>query len=829
MADDDDFTVYSGGPRLTEEEWKLVNTQRAISEWINNNVVQVPALELGRRSKAPTDQGWTTKEYRAFNFQKWVDDESLRHANAGFKMCNGWVDIDMDSKSNEYVMTVHRALRFLNIDNRLQFGRIKRGVPTHVFLKISEEEASIYSDLQRYVPHKFKWHDENHHVEIRSSTLTKTRTDWRQTAIPGSVYDKNDIIAWYVNYQVQTNVEHLMTSPHTHRFEDIVRAIAFASIAHMLRDLWVEGSRHPVCLRTSGWLVGVVTEATAVVNNRFKVPLINLPVYSYDTARSLLEFLLQEFGDDEPHLRRAALEGSIDKADRDPNMKLPGWRSMKLLFDEDDKKLGDQFANAARISLFPNAEVSQLSYLVDRYIYDRTSGCYIDFDHFKAGESYQLDPTNVMRAERHLKVLLNGKSYSAFDMFEESTLRRQVTVSRMFPNYAPGEILRVHGERIVPDEYEGSTSLIFNSWGGFLHEPVEEIDPKVMAKCLFFLDQMLQYLTRGNPAQIEWVKQWVAQLIQQPGTKLQMAWAAVGGQGVGKSFFGNVFMRALLGPRLCGTADSKIFRNQFSVTPFIDKLFVLVDEANLTSESADAVKNIIRNTDINGEQKHMSAANYKIYARVMFSSNRLDLNVGDREMRDRALFYTHAIDAKSMNMTEFEFKKYAESLSPFFEEFAIFLRDVNNVRHFIRYFMDYKWDAKSILSLEHSSGNDEDLLRASMPMVKRIVMAYVEQGGKTGNPKGWDQPLDLKMDKDSLDLLRSTLSQYNIPIGRIADEMVSIGLYTKAGGMYKPIYRWGDAIKVVEGSYGVVLNTLRAPNDDEHGKVGEVFMPPARF
>lgn len=822
------FKTYDGGLNLTPEEWQIVNTQRRISERMNNIVAQIPVVTLGNQSKSPLEDGWTKAEYKAFSFDKWVDDEEFRHRNAGFKLCDRWIDIDMDSDSNEYVMTAHRAMAFLGIDNRLQWGRTKRGVPTHVLLHLSEEEAAIFADLQRYVPQKIKWHDGIHHVEVRGSVLGKTRDDARQTAIPGSVYDGNDIITWYLNYHPENKVEVLI--PHTTEsptsFETIVRALAFADIVHMIRDKWVEGSRRDVNLLFTGWLTRVIAEATAIANNRHKTPLINFPIHDYNTAKALVEFVCQEFADEEAFRRVDALDDMIAKMDRDPNMKCPGWNSMRLMFD----KHGDAFNNNARTVLFPNSEISQLTYMVERYIYNRTTGMYIDMDHFRCGESYELDPTNIMRGERHLKVLFSGKSYPAFDVFEESDLRRQVTAAKMYPNYQPGEILRVHGERVVPDEYDGSTSLIFNTWGGLLHEPIDKANfsQDRMDKAMRFQDQLYELLTNKHDGRTEWWKNWIAQMLQQPGTKPQMSGAAVGGQGVGKSFFGSVLMRKMLGPRLCGTADAKIFRGQFSVTPFIDKLFVLVDEASFTNDSADAIKNIIRGTDINGERKNQDAQNYKIFARVMFSSNKLDLNIGDRDMRDRAMFYSHAVDAKSLGMTEFEFRRYTESLVPFFADFAEFLEDVTNVRHLVKYYMEYDWDMRKIMSLEHSAGQEEELMRAAMPLMRKIIIAFVERGGKTGNPKAWMQPVDLTMDKDQLDALRATVSQYNTPVARIMEEMTALGLFSRKGQVFTPIYKWGDALSIVQQNFGVTLEPIRSPEPDEFGKVEGAFMPPPK-
>ena len=59
----------------------------------------------------------------------------------------------------------------------------------------------------------------------------------------------------------------------------------------------------------------------------------------------------------------------------------------------------------------------------------------------------------------------------------------------------------------------------------------------------------------------------------------------VGGQGVGKSFIGNVFCNALFGS-LHGMVNGKQIGEKFSVSPFLGKMFVFADEVRMKSGSA---------------------------------------------------------------------------------------------------------------------------------------------------------------------------------------------------------------------------------------------------
>ena len=72
---------------------------------------------------------------------------------------------------------------------------------------------------------------------------------------------------------------------------------------------------------------------------------------------------------------------------------------------------------------------------------------------------------------------------------------------------------------------------------------------------------MLGLLTRDNELQIDWLKKFVAWTIQHPEIKQQVAPVIIGGQGIGKSLFGNTLMRSLFG-ELAGQANAAAARRQ---------------------------------------------------------------------------------------------------------------------------------------------------------------------------------------------------------------------------------------------------------------------------
>jgi hypothetical protein len=249
-----------------------------------------------------------------------------------------------------------------------------------------------------------------------------------------------------------------------------------------------------------------------------------------------------------------------------------------------------------------------------------------------------------------------------------------------------------------------------------------------MEECTSRLDRLLGYLTQDRPQQVEWFKDWVAWTFQNPGKKQQIAPVVVGGQGVGKSFFGNNFMKAMMG-RLWGSASPKVMDTGFSVEPFVDKMFVFIDEAKFHGEaSTDEIKKLIRNIDVGGAEKFQSARNFRIFARLMFASNRFDVGVGQSGTVDRALFYCKAYDHEYKSMTELEFRSWTETLKPWFASYAAFLERRDVREHYVRYFMERPVEQQQVESIKYSSVNDPTILTANMSWPRQIAKRIIEEG-----------------------------------------------------------------------------------------------------
>lgn len=729
-----EFTSIDGGFKLSNEDRSLVNKQRAITKTINDKFIQVGAVFLKSSGKMPFDGDWFSKGHRDTDLQSWIDDAELSNANVGFNLQFGWLDVDIDAEDAYFNECVVAALDHLGVDTRFRFGRRSVGFPTHVLVQLAEEESANFENLTKFEPREFRIGEKRYHVQLRSypTGLDKKNLERsaKQTVMPGSIYmnkkdtSKPDPSVWYINDQIATDVRRIAaTTPRRASFNQIVRAIAFGTLLYVVSDHWVEGSRQTTATKVAGWLARVVQDGFSINNHEALAADVFCPVDSDDIAESLISFICDFLGDDEKHMRIRAFGDAREKLDRNPDAKIPGWPAIEQL-------LGAPAVNALRTTFTPGSDVSLLTKMAERYAYDDTDNVYIDRDRHRSNhETFTHDPGALERRHINETVSINGKPRNAFRMFETSQMRIRVAGRNLYPDYAPGALLRIDSRGVVvSDDDEGPADTIFNTWRGWPIQPANSVPESRAAKLDQYFDRLLSYLTCDNRDQIEWVKDWIAWTFQHPGDKQQIAWVVVGGQGVGKSFMGNTFMASLMGA-LWGSSSASIIDGKFNVGPFINKMFVFVDEVKFHNESGtDEVKKLIRNVDVPGMLKYGEGQNFKVYARLMFASNTFDMAIGQRSVIDRALFYTRAYDGKHLGMTDAKFRAWSETLKPWFEEFAAELRDMSVREYFVHLFMNRPVSKQAIESIRFSSGNDPDIMGANMRPSRRFAKEILEEG-----------------------------------------------------------------------------------------------------
>lgn len=724
-----------GGYSIRTEDQRIISAQRAITKRINDTFIQVGACFLKMSSKNPLDEDWAKNTHKDTNLQDWIDDPDFKLHNLGFNLQLGWMDVDIDVDDPYYNECLLAAMDHLGVDTRFRFGRRAVGFPTHVLVQLSEGESNNFEHLKKFEPKEFRIGGKRYKTQLRSyptntgkENATKSA---QQTVVPGSIYTHKheageyDLSVWYQkDGSIAENVAQVAaTTPRRSSFSQIVRAIAFATLLYVVRDKWVEGERQTTATRIAGWLARVVAESQAMNNHEVISADVFCPIDDDTIVESLFEFIGGFMGDEEVPMRIRTYYDAQGKLQRNPDAKIPGWPSMESMF-------GGEVVQALRAVFTPGSDVSILTVMSERYVYDETDNAYVDRKRHLQDGGFVHATEELLTRHRGDIVKIGGKPREAFKIFESSDMRKRVDRRDLYPDLEAGQIYRmgIHQE-VLPDELDEEGSVvIFNTWRGWPIKPVETVDKALMQECIDKLDILLGYVTQDKAEQALWLKQWIAYTFQHPGKKQQIAPVIVGGQGVGKSFLGNVFLNAIMG-RLWGTASPKVMEGGFSVEPFIDKMFVFIDEAKFHGDaSVEEIKKLIRNIDVGGAEKFSSARNYRIFSRVMFASNRFDVGVGQAGVIDRALFYIKTYDREFKRMSEFEFQRWAETLKPWFEEYATFLSRRIVREHYVRYFMELPVTKQDVESLKHSSSNDATIITSNMPWSRRIAKRIIEEG-----------------------------------------------------------------------------------------------------
>jgi hypothetical protein len=818
-----------GGFAFNNADELLINQQRSITAQINNNFIQVGATFLQMSGKNPFATDWYKRKFRDTNLQDWIDNSNMRVLNLGFNLQFGWLDVDIDAEDPAYNRCMVSAFKFLGIDTRFAFGRLSRGVPSHMMVQLNETDLNNYDQMKEFEPNEFKLGGKRYKCELRSmgplaSDSPNTIKESRQTVMPGSIYihkskqGEHDVSVWYTaEGKVALTVgEIAATTSRKTSFESLITGIAFGTFLYIIQPHWIEGGRQQLATKVAGWLARLVRESQGINNNEGISNGTFCPIGSPETAESMLDFVCGELGDKEPFMRKRVFRDAIKKLENNPDAKIPGWPAL-------EGDIGTESIMALRTVFMPGVDVSPLTQMADRYIYDETDDHYIDRERFYTTSGFVHDGAALDRRHRNDLMEVAGKMKPVFRLFETSPLRRRVGGRDLFPDFSPGSIFRLSrsGDVISDDEDNAPGTLtMFNTWRGWPILPAKNIDPVLIAKCHSMMERLFGYLSQDNTTQIEWLKQWIAWTVQHPGQKQQVSPVFVGGQGVGKSFFGNIFLEQLF-QNQWGSASPKILEGTFSVEPFINKMIVFIDEAKFHSEAAtDEIKKLIRSDRMGGAEKFQSARTYRIFARVVFASNRWDMNIGQANTQDRALFYMKTYDKDYKKMTENEFRSWTVTLKPFFDEFNSFIRRMDVKEHFMHIFDTMEVSRHNIENVTHSSGADSQIVESNMAYPRRVAKHIVEEG------RIWED-LDIsapftmvEFNKRVADICDSARIRYVQP-RHVFDEFVSAGVIEKwakdGAKFYRFKYKIGTLTEMMSLAIGVPLESRFSFDESDFG------------
>ena len=647
--------------------------------------------------------------------------------NVGVRLENGHLELRIKAGDDTFAHAFFLAAEHLRIDARCAFGvdRI-----SSVILNVEDQE--LIEPWEPRWPKGFK--DRHGHwteTSVRTSSLaTKSaKAIYRfSKPLPGSVTPEG-VVVWRPKgkaaaLDVDIGIEDLEPRALAPTGMDtLIRALAYATLVVWIRT-YLDGLTDWDSIltgRIGGWIARVEAEGRGInAKGKSLDGICWCPIDTREAALDLITFLGKLGASND--LKTAYLQAEAHLI-RDPLAPVAGWTAIAGLFGQDGKQ-------GIRRAFRAGLDLDIIERMSERYLLDISTNVYLDRDLLLKGLAYEKKHDDLAHRHNNEGVIIGKKRLNPFRLYAMSNLRTDVATADMFPGEEPAAILRcspVHGvlktDEIQPDEYKA-----FNIYRGFIIKPASTINPDLMRKCVTAVDRLFGLLTRDNDAQMDWLKKFIAWTIRYPAIKQQVAPVIIGGQGIGKSVFGNTFMHSLFGD-LAGVGSAIALENNFLITPFIGKLIVYIDEVKLSSAAAiNEVKKLVRETRVSGETKYNDRKGYQIYSRLILTANKADIGLNPEDAADRALFFIVAWNAENKRMSTPEFLQWTWTLKPFFTELTDMLEKVDVRQHLMRYFMDVKCERAELEDLTHSSREDEGVVRATMSKARQVAREIAAEG-----------------------------------------------------------------------------------------------------
>ena len=651
------------------------------------------------------------------DLEEWRNPADER--NLGVRLVDGFIELRIQAPDDGWASGLFDAL-----DARAAYGAKRVSA---IILKIDDPTT-----IDRWLDLWPRGHRDKAGAWVETkfvASLAPTRVSkaiWRDSSpLPGSRYG-GALVSWRPKGKPpadkpELGIEDLEARPIAPTsMEKVVRAIAFATLGYWVR-IYLDGLKdwdESLTRTLGGWIARLVREGQDI-NARGKSleQVCWSPIDSEETAKALLVYLGGLGATNDLAVAFMHAETALE---RTPQAPVAGWGAIETLF-------GPQAKVGLRRAFKAGIDIDAIERMSDQYALDISDHVYLDRDALLKGLPYEHKRDALIeRHEKDVVYLSNNKPKNPFRLYAASQLRTDVQRRDFLPGEAPASLLRVshvHGilktEDRHPDEY-----LVLNTFPGFAIKPIGTVDPAMMSRALTLFDTMLALLCMDNTAQMLWLKKWLAWIVQQPAVKQQSCPVMIGGQGIGKSRFGSIFMKKMFGG-LAGL-DTMAKDDRFIITPFLGKLITFVDEARMESvQTINQIKNIIRSDVVSGQMKFGHQQDFYVPSRVMLASNNPDIGLTAEDAADRAFFFITSWNAENKRMTDNEFLAWSLGHKPFYNEWEIALNDVAFRQHLMRYFVDLEVTREELEDLTLSSRNDASVVQSTMSRARKIGRAIV--------------------------------------------------------------------------------------------------------
>lgn len=740
------------------------------------------------------------------DLEEWRNPADER--NLGVRLVDGFIELRIQAPDDGWASGLFDAL-----DARAAYGAKRVSA---IILKIDDPTT-----IDRWLDLWPRGHRDKAGAWVETrfiASLSPTRVSkaiWRDSSpLPGSRYG-GALVSWRPKGkppadEVELGLEDLEARPIAPTsMEKVVRAIAFATLGYWVR-IYLDGLTdwdESLTRTIGGWIARLAREG-ADINARGKSleQVCWSPIDSEETAKALLVYLGGLGATNDLAVAFMHAETALE---RNPQAPVPGWGAIETLF-------GPQAKVGIRRAFRAGLDIDAIERMADLYVYDRTSHDYLDRDELLKGLHYE--HKHDAMAERHANepVIIGKKNLNPFKLYAASQLRADVQHREFRPGEEPGAIMRrspVHG-LVKSEDRHADEYLVLNTFPGFFIRPIAAIDQAIMSTAITMLDTMLGLLTQDNDAQIKWLKQFIAWIARHPEVKAQVCPIIVGGQGIGKSLFGENLMKALFGS-MAGTADAgSLSDNKFLITPFIGKLVTFIDEVKLESVGAiNIIKKLVRSDNVSGQVKFGHQTDFYIPSRLMIASNSPDIGLTPADAADRAFFFIMSHTAENKRMTDREFAEWSISLKPFYAEFVQALESVVFKQHLMRYFVDFEVTRVELEDLQHSSRNDENVVRSTMSKAREVARA-IAADARVAQGNDITTWFNTAMVRDAIRRIDGPRTK--IEASQVLMEWERAGVLVRERGDYCRFkYKYGTLLKVMGEAHNLeIVNSWDYKPDD---------------
>ena len=756
-----------------------------------------------------------------------TDLEAWSDQNLGLRLVAGCLELGIKSGDDAFAHAFFKAADHLKVDARFAFGITRI---TSVILKVEDQEL-----IDRWAPLWPKgYKDKNGHwtettVTASSMPAKGAKAIWRHSRpLPGSILGEG-VVVWRpkgrgaaLDYEM--GVEELEPRELAPTGMDtILRAIAYATLTYWVR-VYLDGLVDWDVMLTrmlGGWIARIEVEGRAInAQGKSLAELCWCPISTREQALDLVAYLqtLGASGD-----LRVAYEQAEAALIRNPDAPVAGWTAIESLF-------GAHAKQGIRRAIRAGIDLDVIERLAEQYVYEVPSALYIDRDAIPKGLPYERKAPDLVYLYDNKAVFVGKKRHNPFRLFATSALRVEVATADMFPGEEPGAILRhspVHGilkdQDWMPEEY-----MAVNIYRGFGIKPIGTVDLALMARVLGLLYRMLGLLTRDNPAQMLWLEKWIAWTIQHPAEKQQICPVIVGGQGIGKSFFGETLMRALFGPLAGNASASLLADNNFLITPFIGKLVTFIDEVRLeTSGVINEIKKLVRQSRISGQVKYGHQREWYIPSRLILAANDASIGLSSQDAADRALFFIMAWTADNKGMNDTEFLTWAHGQKPLYAEFTDLLEtSVPARQHLMRHFREIEVTQAELEDLTHSSRFDKNVVISTMSKAREVARQIAADARVVA---GNDLTAWFNMHNLRGAILREDGRRSRVEAAAVMKEFESAGVIEMmSGGYHRFKYGYGKTLQEMGKAHNLELLPLHptGPGDFDDNPVLSTGNPP---